>query len=251
MLGCGGRQRPSSRCCGDQLCLQHGCHGPAVQEGTGRAVPAPASVRVDPRSAWLRGLPLARALLGCCPAGAGGRRLGWAGQGRASLGQAGRQVRLSGAIALSGRLLGSFLSLSPEYTFVLEDEGGPCGYAAGALCAEDFLQQRDSNWLPATRHKYPRDLGAGTPAPGQVRGHLEQRGAGMGLWRELPHLCLSPAGCPGGSTALLPHRAAGCAPARAAALPLPGAAGHGPPRTGRGGQPQPGHLPAQCAQGQR
>ncbi|OPJ81211.1 protein O-GlcNAcase-like [Patagioenas fasciata monilis] len=68
---------------------------------------------------------------------------------------------------LGDRLLGSFLSLSPEYTFVLEDEGGPCGYAAGALCAEDFLQQRDSNWLPATRHKYPRDLGAGTPAPGQ------------------------------------------------------------------------------------
>ncbi|NWX10562.1 LOX3B oxidase, partial [Caloenas nicobarica] len=58
-------------------------------------------------------------------------------------------------------------------------------------------------------------------------------------------------GCPGGSTALLPHRAPGCAPARAAALPLPGAAGHGPPRTGCGGQPQPGHLPAQCAQGQR
>ncbi|KAM6401653.1 protein O-GlcNAcase-like isoform 2-T2 [Pluvialis apricaria] len=68
---------------------------------------------------------------------------------------------------LGDRLLGSFLSLSPEYTFVLEDEGGPCGYAAGALCAEGFLQQRDSSWLPAIRHKYPRDLGAGAPALGQ------------------------------------------------------------------------------------
>ncbi|KAM9236322.1 LOW QUALITY PROTEIN: protein O-GlcNAcase-like [Leptosomus discolor] len=68
---------------------------------------------------------------------------------------------------LGDRLLGSFLSLSPEYTFVLEDEGGPCGYAAGALCAEGFLQQRDSSWLPATRHKYPRDLGAGASALGQ------------------------------------------------------------------------------------
>ncbi|KAM6267727.1 protein O-GlcNAcase-like isoform 3-T3 [Spheniscus humboldti] len=68
---------------------------------------------------------------------------------------------------LGDRLLGSFLSLSPEYTFVLEDEGGPCGYAAGALCAEGFLQQRDSSWLPAMRHKYPRDLGAGAPALGQ------------------------------------------------------------------------------------
>uniref|UniRef100_A0A663NDB4 GH84 domain-containing protein n=1 Tax=Athene cunicularia TaxID=194338 RepID=A0A663NDB4_ATHCN len=69
------------------------------------------------------------------------------------------QAGLSGAPALAGRLLGSFLSLSPEYTFVLEDEEGPCGYAAGALCAEGFLQQRDSSWLPAVRHKYPRDLG--------------------------------------------------------------------------------------------
>ncbi|KAM6429725.1 protein O-GlcNAcase-like [Rhynochetos jubatus] len=68
---------------------------------------------------------------------------------------------------LGDRLLGSFLSLSPEYTFVLEDEEGPCGYAAGALCAEGFLQQRDSSWLPAIRHKYPRDLGADAPALGQ------------------------------------------------------------------------------------
>ncbi|NXP60069.1 OGA GlcNAcase, partial [Chloropsis cyanopogon] len=69
--------------------------------------------------------------------------------------------------ALPGRLLGSFLSLSPEYSFVLEDEGGPCGYAAGALHAEGFLQQRDSSWLPAIRHKYPPDLGTGGPALGQ------------------------------------------------------------------------------------
>lgn len=68
---------------------------------------------------------------------------------------------------LGDRLLGSFLSLSPEYTFVLEDEAGPCGYAAGALCAEGFLQQRDHGWLPAMRHKYPRDLATGAPALGQ------------------------------------------------------------------------------------
>ncbi|XP_050176950.1 protein O-GlcNAcase-like isoform X4 [Myiozetetes cayanensis] len=68
---------------------------------------------------------------------------------------------------LGDRLLGPFLSLSPEYTFVLEDEGGPCGYAAGALHAEGFLQQRDSSWLPAIRDKYPPDLGTGGPALGQ------------------------------------------------------------------------------------
>ncbi|NWW25634.1 OGA GlcNAcase, partial [Falcunculus frontatus] len=77
------------------------------------------------------------------------------------------QAQLSRGPTLPGRLLGSFLSLSPEYTFVLEDEGGPCGYAAGALHAEGFLQQRDSSWLPAIRHKYPPDLGTGGPALGQ------------------------------------------------------------------------------------
>uniref|UniRef100_A0A669PGG3 GH84 domain-containing protein n=1 Tax=Phasianus colchicus TaxID=9054 RepID=A0A669PGG3_PHACC len=60
---------------------------------------------------------------------------------------------------LGDRVLGSFLSLSPEYTFVLEDEGGPCGYAAGALCAERFLRERDSSWLPAMQRRYPRELG--------------------------------------------------------------------------------------------
>lgn len=96
------------------------------------------------------------------------------------------QAQLSHAPALPGRLLGSFLSLSPEYTFVLEDEAGPCGYAAGALHAEGFLQQRDSSWLPAIRHKYPPDLGTGGPALGQVRGHLEPRGAGMGEVERVP-----------------------------------------------------------------
>lgn len=100
------------------------------------------------------------------------------------------QAQLSRAPTLPGRLLGSFLSLSPEYTFVLEDEGGPCGYAAGALHAEGFLQQRDSSWLPAIRHKYPPDLGTGGSALGQVRGHLEQRRAGMGEVEVVPSLVL-------------------------------------------------------------
>ncbi|NXH35555.1 OGA GlcNAcase, partial [Myiagra hebetior] len=93
-------------------------------------------------------------------------KLGHEGQSCSEVPQ-GLQAQLSRAPALPGRLLGSFLSLSPEYTFVLEDEGGPCGYAAGALHAEGFLQQRDSSWLPAIRHKYPPELGTGGPALGQ------------------------------------------------------------------------------------
>lgn len=100
------------------------------------------------------------------------------------------QAQLSHAPTVPGRLLGSFLSLSPEYTFVLEDEGGPCGFAAGALHAEGFLEQRDSSWLPAIRHKYPPELGTEGPALGQVRGHLEQRGAGDGQVERVPSLVL-------------------------------------------------------------
>ncbi|KAK1187189.1 OGA GlcNAcase, partial [Pygoscelis papua] len=103
----------------------------------------------------------------------------------------GSMWQLSGASALAGRLLGSFLSLSPEYTFVLEDEGGPCGYAAGALCAEGFLQQRDSSWLPAMRHKYPRDLGAGAPALGQealLFFHTEPPAVPLPVLRRFPSL---------------------------------------------------------------
>eukprot|EP00075_Anas_platyrhynchos_P014216 XP_027303469.1 protein O-GlcNAcase-like isoform X2 [Anas platyrhynchos] len=96
---------------------------------------------------------------------------------------------------LGDRLLGSFLHLSPEYTFVLEDEGGPCGYAAGALCAEGFLPRASQQLAAGHAAQVPPGAACGRPSPGT--------------------------GCPGGSTALLPRRATGRAPARAAALPLP------------------------------
>ncbi|NXX18319.1 OGA GlcNAcase, partial [Podargus strigoides] len=104
---------------------------------------------------------------------------------------AGSGRQLSDAPAPAGRLLGSFLSLSPEYTFVLEDEGGLCGYAAGALCAEGFLQQRDSSWLPARRHRYPRDLGAGAAARGQealLFFHTEPPAVPLPVLRRFPSL---------------------------------------------------------------
>ncbi|NXT24283.1 OGA GlcNAcase, partial [Syrrhaptes paradoxus] len=111
--------------------------------------------------------------------------------GRPSSGAPGLWQQLSPGPAPAGRLLGSFLSLSPEYTFVLEDESGPCGYAAGALCAEEFLQQRDSSWLPATRHKYPQDLGVGGPALGQealLFFHAEPPAVPLPVLRRFPSL---------------------------------------------------------------
>eukprot|EP00076_Gallus_gallus_P040655 XP_025006193.1 uncharacterized protein LOC430422 isoform X2 [Gallus gallus] len=58
-------------------------------------------------------------------------------------------------------------------------------------------------------------------------------------------------GCSGRSTALLPHKAAARAAARAATLPLPGAAGHGPASAGHGCWLQSGCQPAECPQNQR
>ncbi|NXL99360.1 OGA GlcNAcase, partial [Tyrannus savana] len=117
--------------------------------------------------------------------------MAWRSCSEVALGQAGLQAQLNCAPALAARLLGPFLSLSPEYTFVLEDEGGPCGYAAGALHAEGFLQQRDSSWLPAIRDKYPPDLGTGGPALGQeavLFFHAEPLAVPLPVLRRFPSL---------------------------------------------------------------
>uniref|UniRef100_H3B628 protein O-GlcNAcase n=1 Tax=Latimeria chalumnae TaxID=7897 RepID=H3B628_LATCH len=58
--------------------------------------------------------------------------------------------------SLSGRLLGSFLTLSPEYCFILETEEALCGYAAGALNVKTFLKKCETSWYPTVREKYPR-----------------------------------------------------------------------------------------------
>uniref|UniRef100_A0A8B9PQ32 protein O-GlcNAcase n=1 Tax=Apteryx owenii TaxID=8824 RepID=A0A8B9PQ32_APTOW len=64
--------------------------------------------------------------------------------------------------APAGRLLGSFLSLSPEYTFVLEDEGGLCGYAAGLGTALLFFHaEAPAVPLPVLR-RFPSLVQLGT-----------------------------------------------------------------------------------------
>ncbi|XP_064421041.1 protein O-GlcNAcase [Latimeria chalumnae] len=57
---------------------------------------------------------------------------------------------------IGDRLLGSFLTLSPEYCFILETEEALCGYAAGALNVKTFLKKCETSWYPTVREKYPR-----------------------------------------------------------------------------------------------
>ncbi|XP_078079126.1 protein O-GlcNAcase isoform X2 [Mustelus asterias] len=51
-------------------------------------------------------------------------------------------------------LVGGLLSLSPDYCFVLEDEGSVCGYALGTVDVKPFCTKCKVSWIPAMREKY-------------------------------------------------------------------------------------------------
>lgn len=54
------------------------------------------------------------------------------------------------------RLVGGFLSLTPEFCFVVEDDIGVVGYALAALDAKQFYKKLELAWLPEMCRKYPR-----------------------------------------------------------------------------------------------
>ncbi|XP_007909585.1 protein O-GlcNAcase [Callorhinchus milii] len=51
-------------------------------------------------------------------------------------------------------LVGGLLTLSPDYCFVLEDEGGVCGYALGTVDVKPFCKKCNVSWIPTMREKY-------------------------------------------------------------------------------------------------
>ncbi|XP_059803173.1 protein O-GlcNAcase isoform X2 [Hypanus sabinus] len=51
-------------------------------------------------------------------------------------------------------LVGGLLSLSPDYCFVLEDEGSICGYALGTVDVKPYARKCKVSWIPAMREKY-------------------------------------------------------------------------------------------------
>ncbi|XP_048407352.1 protein O-GlcNAcase isoform X2 [Stegostoma tigrinum] len=51
-------------------------------------------------------------------------------------------------------LVGGLLTLSPDYCFVLEDEGSICGYALGTVDVKPFCKKCKVSWIPAMREKY-------------------------------------------------------------------------------------------------
>lgn len=54
------------------------------------------------------------------------------------------------------KLVGGFLSLTPEFCFAVEDDIGLVGYALAALDAKQFHKKLELSWLPEMCHKYPQ-----------------------------------------------------------------------------------------------
>jgi len=58
---------------------------------------------------------------------------------------------------LPDKLVGAFLTLSPQYCFVIEGADGEiCGYVLAALDGKAFQKQMEIDWLPAMQQKYTR-----------------------------------------------------------------------------------------------
>nr|XP_012148131.1 PREDICTED: protein O-GlcNAcase isoform X2 [Megachile rotundata] len=62
-----------------------------------------------------------------------------------------------GSSAVADRLVGGFLTLSPELCMVVEDESGVVGYALAALNIKSYNQKLAVSWIPELRMKYPLD----------------------------------------------------------------------------------------------
>ncbi|KAK7867627.1 hypothetical protein R5R35_014820 [Gryllus longicercus] len=57
---------------------------------------------------------------------------------------------------IGDKLVGGFLTLSPEFCFIVEDETDLVGYAVAALDAKQFYKKLEVAWLPDMCEKYPQ-----------------------------------------------------------------------------------------------
>lgn len=79
---------------------------------------------------------------------------------------------ITNKIFLIRRSVGAFLTLCPEFCFVVEDGNDVVGYAAAALNAKEFYQKLKAAWIPEMCLKYPNklnDVDDGIITPSQVR----------------------------------------------------------------------------------
>ncbi|KAF6726933.1 Protein O-GlcNAcase [Oryzias melastigma] len=69
--------------------------------------------------------------------------------------QGGQESSIAHPDVIGDRCLGPCLALSPEYSFILEDELGVCGCVLGILDVRSFAKRCQASWIPAMRDKYP------------------------------------------------------------------------------------------------
>jgi len=60
---------------------------------------------------------------------------------------------------IGDKLVGAFVTLSPEQCFVVEDSLGICGYVVAAPDAKKFVKMTELTWIPEMVDKYPKDNG--------------------------------------------------------------------------------------------
>ncbi|KAI4497198.1 hypothetical protein M0802_007682 [Mischocyttarus mexicanus] len=65
----------------------------------------------------------------------------------------------TGSSAVADKLVGGFLTLSPELCMIVEDENGVVGYALAALNVKSYNQRMAVSWIPELKMKYPLDTG--------------------------------------------------------------------------------------------
>ncbi|XP_043268818.1 protein O-GlcNAcase isoform X2 [Venturia canescens] len=66
-----------------------------------------------------------------------------------------RITGVTGTSAVADRLVGGYLTLSPELCMVVEDEDGIVGYAVAALNIKSYNQKMAVSWIPELQLKYP------------------------------------------------------------------------------------------------
>lgn len=61
--------------------------------------------------------------------------------------------------ALGRVFVGPYLSYEPDFSLILEDDQGICGYALAAFDSRRFFERYEKEWRPALCARYPRPTG--------------------------------------------------------------------------------------------
>ena len=67
------------------------------------------------------------------------------------------------------RLIGAFVTNSSDYSFVIEDRDGVCGYVLAALDGKIHNTKLEVAWVPAMTEKYPKPEKTDVLTPAEVR----------------------------------------------------------------------------------